>query len=277
MGRSRWHDGPVPSLTLTEARDEILAIMPGIAEAGREIATSLTTRDALLALMQDQLAFLHAHGIAAASIDSAQSREQTAQTASEHADVASILGGKEADLRIQQRYMRALQSQLGSLSLQDFLRDFLAQVWSQVQVLTLAQDGQTEPLWDLLDEHLAHYHWLGGALIGGGVGAGLYAAGNGLVGGALLEDLIGGLVVYRLAVLIHQRRGRGGLLDDLLAGGLHRALRGAHRGDRDRRRGAVLAHHGHDRLPGAERGDDLLEVVGAARERARLPRSRPTP
>lgn len=31
----------------------------------------------LLALMQDQLAFLHAHGIAAASIDSAQSREQT--------------------------------------------------------------------------------------------------------------------------------------------------------------------------------------------------------
>ena len=31
----------------------------------------------LLALMQDQLAFLHAHGIAAASIDSAQSRAQT--------------------------------------------------------------------------------------------------------------------------------------------------------------------------------------------------------
>jgi ATP-dependent DNA helicase RecQ len=34
----------------------------------------------LLALMQDQLAFLHRHGIAAASIDSAQSREQAAQT-----------------------------------------------------------------------------------------------------------------------------------------------------------------------------------------------------
>ncbi|OWJ95574.1 recombinase RecQ [Pseudomonas sp. A46] len=33
----------------------------------------------LLALMQDQLAFLHAHGIAAASIDSAQSREETAE------------------------------------------------------------------------------------------------------------------------------------------------------------------------------------------------------
>ncbi|WP_263144559.1 ATP-dependent DNA helicase RecQ [Pseudomonas sp. RIT-PI-AD] len=34
----------------------------------------------LLALMQDQLAFLHQHGIAAASIDSAQSREATAET-----------------------------------------------------------------------------------------------------------------------------------------------------------------------------------------------------
>ncbi|MGE8497157.1 MAG: RecQ family ATP-dependent DNA helicase [Pseudomonas sp.] len=34
----------------------------------------------LLALMQDQLAFLHAHGISAASIDSAQSREQAAET-----------------------------------------------------------------------------------------------------------------------------------------------------------------------------------------------------
>ncbi|WP_437884158.1 RecQ family ATP-dependent DNA helicase [Pseudomonas sp. LRF_L74] len=34
----------------------------------------------LLALMQDQLAFLHKHGIPAASIDSAQSREQVAET-----------------------------------------------------------------------------------------------------------------------------------------------------------------------------------------------------
>jgi ATP-dependent DNA helicase RecQ len=33
----------------------------------------------LLALMQDQLAFLHSRGVAAASIDSSQSREQTAE------------------------------------------------------------------------------------------------------------------------------------------------------------------------------------------------------
>src|SRR5690606_4323515 len=34
----------------------------------------------LLALLQDQLAFLHRHGISAASIDSAQSREQVSET-----------------------------------------------------------------------------------------------------------------------------------------------------------------------------------------------------
>lgn len=73
-------------------------------------------------------------------------REQTEKSAQEHADVAALLGGKEADLRIQQRYMRALQSQLGSLTLQDFVRDFLAQVWSQVQVLVISRAGPDSDL-----------------------------------------------------------------------------------------------------------------------------------
>src|SRR5690606_29087826 len=92
----------------------------------------------------------------------------------------------------------------------------------------------------------------------GGVGGLL---GRGVLLGALLEDLVGGLVVHRRAVVLHERRGAGDLLQDLFTGGLHRALRCAHRRDRDGRRGAVLAHHGDDRLAGAERRDDLLEVV----------------
>lgn len=68
-------------------------------------------------------------------------RDQTALAAAEHAEVSALLGGKEADLRVQQRYMRALQAQLASLGLQDFLRDFLAQVWSQVQVLVASREG----------------------------------------------------------------------------------------------------------------------------------------
>lgn len=68
-------------------------------------------------------------------------RDQTALAAAEHAEVSALLGGKEADLRVQQRYMRALQSQLASLGLQEFLQDFLAQVWSQVQVLVSSREG----------------------------------------------------------------------------------------------------------------------------------------
>ncbi len=68
-------------------------------------------------------------------------RDQTALAAAEHAEVSALLGGKEADLRVQQRYMRALQAQLASLGLQDFIQDFLAQVWSQVQVLVSSREG----------------------------------------------------------------------------------------------------------------------------------------
>lgn len=73
-------------------------------------------------------------------------RDQTALAAAEHAEVSALLGGKEADLRVQQRYMRALQAQLASLGLQDFLQDFLAQVWSQVQVLVSSREGPDSEL-----------------------------------------------------------------------------------------------------------------------------------
>lgn len=73
-------------------------------------------------------------------------REQTAQSADEHADLSALLINKEADLRIQQRYMRALQAQLGVLGLPEFLRDFLAQVWSQVHVLAISREGSEAPL-----------------------------------------------------------------------------------------------------------------------------------
>lgn len=72
-------------------------------------------------------------------------REQTAAAAESHQDATAVLVGKEADLRIQQRYMRALQAQLASLQVEDFLRDFISQVWSQVQVLALAREGADAP------------------------------------------------------------------------------------------------------------------------------------
>ena len=58
-----------------------------------------------------------------------------------HNSAASLLESKESELRTQQRYMLQLQSALAPISAPAFLRDFLAQVWSQALVLTSRREG----------------------------------------------------------------------------------------------------------------------------------------
>ena len=53
----------------------------------------------------------------------------------------ATLGNKEAELRLQQRYMLQLQASLTPLHLPEYLRSFLAQVWSQALVLAATRDG----------------------------------------------------------------------------------------------------------------------------------------
>ncbi|MCH7341937.1 DUF1631 domain-containing protein [Pelomonas sp. CA6] len=60
------------------------------------------------------------------------SAEQSAQTLREQGDVAAVVERKETDLRLQQRYMQQLQQALAAVEMQEFLRSFLTQVWSQV-------------------------------------------------------------------------------------------------------------------------------------------------
>ncbi len=57
------------------------------------------------------------------------------------AKAVSVVDGKESDLRVQQRYMLQLRTALTPLSLPDYLRDFLAQVWSQAIALATRRDG----------------------------------------------------------------------------------------------------------------------------------------
>ena len=71
---------------------------------------------------------------------------ETAQDAADSADIAALLSNKEADLRVQQRYMQILQRELLDVELPDFLRDFLAQVWSRVQVVAATRNGADSPL-----------------------------------------------------------------------------------------------------------------------------------
>ena len=67
--------------------------------------------------------------------------QTTSREAAEQAAVAELLHGKEADLRVHQRYMQILKRELADVEIPEFLRDFLTQIWSQVQVMTAARHG----------------------------------------------------------------------------------------------------------------------------------------
>lgn len=68
-------------------------------------------------------------------------QEQSRRDVGPHAQAAALLDGRETQLRIQQRYTLQLRSQLEPLGLPDYLRDFLSQVWSQVQVQVAGPAG----------------------------------------------------------------------------------------------------------------------------------------
>ena len=66
--------------------------------------------------------------------------EQTHHEVQQHGTV-NTLGSKEAELRLQQRYMLQLQGALTPLALPDYLRNFISQVWSQALVLAVSREG----------------------------------------------------------------------------------------------------------------------------------------
>ncbi|MGS0755579.1 DUF1631 family protein [Roseateles sp. GG27B] len=61
---------------------------------------------------------------------------QTSAALKSQGDAVNLLARKEVDLRLQQRYMQQLQAALVTVPMQTFLRDFLAQIWSQAIVLS---------------------------------------------------------------------------------------------------------------------------------------------
>ncbi len=69
--------------------------------------------------------------------------EQTRNTLKAAGDAAAVVERRETDLRLQQRYALQLQQQLARVPMQDFLRSFLAQVWSQAIVLA-SREGAPE-------------------------------------------------------------------------------------------------------------------------------------
>lgn len=68
---------------------------------------------------------------------------QTRNTLKAAGDAAAVVERRETDLRLQQRYALQLQQQLAKVPMQDFLRGFLADVWSQAIVLA-SREGAPE-------------------------------------------------------------------------------------------------------------------------------------
>jgi Protein of unknown function (DUF1631) len=64
-----------------------------------------------------------------------------AREAQDQARVAELLQQKEADLKVQQRYQHVLERELRDLEMPDFVRHFLTEVWTQVQVMVAAREG----------------------------------------------------------------------------------------------------------------------------------------
>jgi hypothetical protein len=54
---------------------------------------------------------------------------------------AKVLEGKESELRVQQRYMLQIASALAGITMPEYLRDFVSQVWSQALVLAARRHG----------------------------------------------------------------------------------------------------------------------------------------
>ncbi|KQY86933.1 MULTISPECIES: DUF1631 family protein [Roseateles] len=69
--------------------------------------------------------------------------EQTRVTLKASGDAAAVVERRETDLRLQQRYALQLQQQLAKVPMQDFLRNFLAQVWSQA-IVVASREGAPE-------------------------------------------------------------------------------------------------------------------------------------
>lgn len=70
---------------------------------------------------------------------------QREQDSREQAEVTAMLSDKEADLRVQQRYMQMVGRELSELDVPEVVRHFLTQVWTQVQVNAGARHGADSP------------------------------------------------------------------------------------------------------------------------------------
>ena len=67
--------------------------------------------------------------------------EQAKRDVESKSQATTLLDNKETELLLQQRYMQQLQAAMGQVPMDDFLRQFLTQVWSQAMMKAAADPG----------------------------------------------------------------------------------------------------------------------------------------
>ena len=72
--------------------------------------------------------------------------EQAQRDVEANSRASSLLDQKETDLLLQQRYMQQLQAALAPVAMDDFLRQFLTQVWTQAMMRATARHGADSEL-----------------------------------------------------------------------------------------------------------------------------------
>ena len=72
--------------------------------------------------------------------------EQAQRDVEANSRASSLLDQKETDLLLQQRYMQQLQAALAPVAMDDFLRQFLTQVWTQAMMKATARHGADSEL-----------------------------------------------------------------------------------------------------------------------------------
>nr|WP_297356049.1 DUF1631 family protein [uncultured Caldimonas sp.] len=73
-------------------------------------------------------------------------QEQSRDEAQAHAEAVELLAQKEAQLRVQARYAEQMQSMLRPVAVQDFIRNFLQDTWTKVQVEAALKQGPESDL-----------------------------------------------------------------------------------------------------------------------------------
>ena len=134
--------------------NRIASVGTALEEVDDERAARLLAkvRELVQDVVQGDFEQIETYEVKLGELEAFVAEEARGDIASTQGDAAALFQQKEDQLRLQRLYATQLQGELRSVAVPDFLRDFVAQVWSQVLLACAARDGaQSDRLQRLKD------------------------------------------------------------------------------------------------------------------------------